>query len=234
MCLQAHKLTGLWVFGLLLLCLNSQVSAAIHACTTADGTTVFQDRPCARTVPVESKKMVATRSPLGIHESWFIKPAQNPNRPFCDNRGCECGKFQKSHNGSLALAVADALYIDASWHHYDLTEEAWLDTPVKSSQRYDRHSEMVEASCMVLMSQQILKQFAEDTAAKLRLQARHAEERGYDIPDVCDSGDMVACEYYDALMLYQRMSKDAKALHLSRDNISNDNFSNDKELPLYQ
>ncbi len=137
------------------------------------------------------------------------------------------------------MAVADALYMDASWHHYDLTEQAWRDTPIKSSKRYDRHSEMIEASCMVLMSQQILKQFAEDTAAKLRVQARHAEDRGYDIPDACDSGDMEACEYYDALMLYQRLSKDSKALRLSRDSISNDIASNDdisngKELPQYR
>ncbi len=215
--LLAHNTIGLWAISLLLLCEPSGVRAAIYACPTGDGTTVFQDRPCPRAVPVETPAMQAARAPLGIHDSWFVKPLHAEGRAFCDKRGCECGPHERRHNGSLARAVADALYMDTGWHRYDISEALWLETPVNSARRYDSRAEMTEASCAVMMSQQLLKQFAEDVSAKLRQMALQAEERGYDIPDPCDAGDDLACDYYDAMILYQRLARDAKALHISRE-----------------
>jgi len=220
MYLLARNLAGLWALSLLLLSPVGDVSAAIHACTTADGSTIFQDRPCPRRVPVESNAMVSARAPLGIHDSWFVKPEQSQGRAFCDKRGCECEKHERSHNGSLTRAVADALYMDASWHRYEVSEALWQETPVNSSRRYDRRADLIEASCSVMMSQQLLKQFADPTLTELRNKAQEAEERGYDIPDVCDSGDMTACDYYDAAELFKRLSRDAHALQRSRSNLS--------------
>jgi len=220
MYLLARILVGLWAYSLLLLSPVGDVSAAIHACTTADGSTIFQDQPCPRQVPVESKAMVAARAPLGIHDSWFVKPAQSQGRAFCDKRGCECARHERSHDGSLARAIADALYMDASWHRYEVSEALWQETPVDSSQRFARRADLIEASCSVMMSQQILKQFADPALAELRRKAQEAEERGYDIPDVCDSGDMIACDYYDAIELFKRLSRDSRALHRARNDLS--------------
>lgn len=78
------------------------------------------------------------------------------------------------------------------------------------------HAEMMEAACEVMISQQILLKFADGVLLKLKQSTRQAEERGFDIAAPCDAGNEQACNYYDAVLLYQRVLADARALQLPR------------------
>jgi hypothetical protein len=155
--------------------------------------------------------------PFGIHESWFELPGQAEGRAFCDRRSCECGPLERKHEGTLDQAVADALYIDGSWHRYDTSYALWLDTPNNSSNIYQRRADMIEAACTVMMSQQLLRDYADEVVAALRQNVLAAEERGFDVAEPCETGVATACEYYASVVLFRRMLDDARALQLSRE-----------------
>lgn len=188
---------------------------AIFACPSGD-TVVYQDRPC----PIVHKKKVILQQthtfPLSIHESWFEVPEQAEERAFCDKRSCECGKLEKRHQGSLSQAVADALYMDGSWHRYESSLAAWLESPISSAQSYDLREQMLDATCHIMMSQVILRNYAEDVVAILKKRVRTAEERGFDIDAPCLQGIPDACGYLASVELFDRLKIDSTALRRKR------------------
>jgi hypothetical protein len=110
--------------------------------------------------------------------------------------------------------------MDGGWHRYDTSYTAWLDTPTSSADIQVRRAEMIESACNVMMSQQLLREYATEVADALRQRVLAAEERGFDVPGPCDAGLADACEYYDAVLLYRRMLEDAKALSVPREVIT--------------
>lgn len=219
-CLKKMAPMVVCAMSLLLFCLPESADSAIYACVTSDGTTKFQDRACQLEKPAKRVTKTKVRLPFGIHESWFKLPGHVEGRAFCDRGGCECGPIERKHEGSLAQAVADALYMDGGWHHYETTYNDWLNTPSTSAKAYDLRERMVEASCNVMISQQLLRDFAEDVAMQLKSIALVAEERGFDVEGPCDQGFEQACYYYQSTELYRRLIADARALKIPRDTLT--------------
>ncbi len=219
---QVRLVLWLLPLSLLLLGMPATVAAAIYTCPAADGSTIFQDRPCPRSQNSAKKTQTVRSLPFNIHPSWFELPGQAAERAFCDRRRCECGLQERQHGNSMARAVADALYIDGGWHRYETAYRQWRDEPAGSPSNPQLLSEMQEAACSVMMSQQLLREFADEVSSKLRQQVREAEERGFDTPGPCEAGIEQACDYLDAVELHQRMMLDARALQLPRDLVTSD------------
>ena len=200
---------------------SAPLSAAIHACTLEDGHTVFQDRPCERRAP-STGAATPTRStpPAGIHPSWFERPLEVVERARCDERECRCGSIRRSLDGTLPTAVADALYLDAAWHTYRTSVEAWRRNEPGGPDRDTLRRLGEEAACDVAISQQILNLHAEDVLGGLRALTREAEERGLDDPGACRAGNADACGYLDALALYRRMLDDLAVLRTPREAVT--------------
>ncbi|MFK7992704.1 MAG: hypothetical protein AB8B87_01110 [Granulosicoccus sp.] len=165
---------------------------------------------------METAKKTVHRFPLSIHESWFDVPEQAEDRAFCDRRGCECGRIERKHQGSLAQAVADALYMDGSWHRYETNYQTWMEAPTSSSESYDSREQMLEASCEIMMAQTLLRNYAKDVVQLLRKRFRQAEERGFDIQQPCLAGEEQACEFFDSVQLLARIQSDAISLQRTR------------------
>lgn len=123
---------------------------------------------------------------------------------------------EREHGGSLVQAVADALYLDGGWHRYETNYQLWLDEPAGSADDSQQRSRMHEAACSVMMSQQLLRDFAQDVTEKLRKESLTAEELGFDVPGPCEQGIATACEYLDLVHLYRQLLIDAQALQLPR------------------
>ncbi len=179
---------------------------------------VFQDRPCPIDTDQrnESVRQQAPDFPLSIHASWFEIPAQAEERAFCDRNACECGKLEKRHKGALAQAVADALYMDGSWHRYESSVDAWLQAPASSAKTFDLREQMIETTCNIMMAQTILRTYASDVVNGLKQRKRTAEERGFDVEGPCIQGIPDACEYLASIELYERLKTDATALQRKR------------------
>ena len=190
--------------------------SAIFACRSGNST-VYQDVPCQirQTADVTVKKEF--QYPLGMDASWFELPEQANERAFCDRRGCECGLIERKHQSSIALTVADALYMDGSWHRYHSSYDKWLTAPASSSESYVHREEMLEASCHIMMSQLLLKKYADDVMDKLKKRVKTAEERGFDSELPCEQEIAEACDYFSSTQLYARLKKDAAALRIPRD-----------------
>lgn len=83
---------------------------------------------------------------------------------------------------------------------------------------------MFEASCEIMISQEILRAFLESTLISMRKLALSAEERRFDQADICldDSGfhsqgeKDEACRLHDDYMLYRRIQRDMCSLSVSR------------------
>ncbi len=207
---------------LLLLGLPDGVQATIYSCSTGNGGIVFQDLPC----PMKSgpKKPVPKKQklPFAIHESWFDLPGQAEGRAYCDRRRCECGDMQRTLDGSLDQAVADALYMDGGWHRYETSYQLWIDEPAGSASTYDLREQMIEDACNVMISQQLLRKYADEVRTRLRRKVLVAEERGFDQPEPCQANIEEACRYLGAVELYRRILADAHALRTPRDFTAND------------
>ncbi len=218
---QARQVLRLCSLSLLLLGLSNGVQATIYSCSTGNGGIVFQDLPCPMTSgqrkPVQKKQEL----PFAIHESWFDLPGQAEGRAYCDRRSCECGDMQRTLDGSLDRAVADALYMDGGWHRYETSYQLWIDEPAGSANTYDLRRQMIENACNVMISQQILRKYADEVRTRLRRKVLIAEERGFDHPEPCQTSVKEACSYLDAVALYRRILADARALKTPRDIISN-------------
>lgn len=177
---------------------------------------VYQDSPCPFKKSLKPTSKASNGYPLAIHESWFEIPEQAQERAFCDRRGCECDHQVKKHQNSLIKAIADALYIDGSWHRYEASYQVWLQTPTSSPESFEAHDLMQEASCDVMMSQTLLRKFANDAMVILRKHMRTAEERGYDVEQPCLDGIPEACELFDFVQYYKQIQIDSASLRRSR------------------
>lgn len=205
----------LWAISLVLLYPVDEAYAAIYACVS-DGATQFQDRPCPEKKMVKKVKKRVSGLPLGIHSSWFDTPKGAKERAFCDKQGCECGGQVRPYVGSIPQAVADSLFLDGSWHHYEQAFQVWLNTNSKTPEFRHHHQQMLAASCEVMMSQKTLRVFADEVIVSLRKKTLDAENRGFDISGPCDKGNRAACELYDAVKLIRQLKADARALRAPR------------------
>ena len=203
--------------GALALAPGTPAGAAIYVCATPGGGKQFQDRPCARArAPSAATPTARGRTPVGLHESWFVRPPGSDVVARCDDGGCRCDALDRPFDGGLALAVADALYVDGAWHRFEtaLAERAANAPDGPPPATLDRLVD--EAACDVLISQRILRTHASAVLAELRRRARETEERGFDDGIACAAGDTIACEAEDALALYRRMVADLVALRAAR------------------
>jgi len=208
-----------WMILYCLLAVSSPVSAAIYACKTPTGTT-FQDNPCKLVTASENKtvkKKQFNKLPIDIEKSWLEKPVGATYTAWCDRNGCECGPYERVFDAGLVLAVADALYLDGSWHRHDGYSLQLAQEQHDGSKKIEIKAAMDEAACNIRMSQTILHKFTGRALKELRKSKRDAEDRGYDTPEACGLDDMDACEIYSKYELYQRMMQDIKALKLPRE-----------------
>ena len=180
----------------------------------------FQDRPCAdvpSASPARSEALGPSRRapPLGIDPSWFERPAGSARAVLCDERGCECGPFERPFEAGIETAVAEALYLDGSWHRYEASAAALAAADAADAAL--ARDELDAAACDVLMSQQTLRRYAERAARDLRRRAADAVDLGRDTPAACDGFSDTACAHYEALQLHRRVDADARALGAPRD-----------------
>lgn len=189
----------------------------IFSCPTANGSVTFQDTPCAVSKkPEKTKKKRLARVPFGIHKSWFEKPQIVPDDAYCSKSGCQCDAYSRDFDSGLALAIADALYLDGSWHRLSGKLIEYNNHVGSSAEKQHVKLDVNEAACNILMSQKILKLYAEDALKDLRRDKRYAEDRGWDTYDDCLEGNTTACQYADKTALYDRIQLDIKNLHVSR------------------
>lgn len=195
----------------------SPARAAIHACPMPDGTVQFQDRPCERTAPPErdtgarAANLAHRAPPLGIDPSWFAVPSGTAHAALCDDRGCRCGPARRVFGAGLAVAVADALWLDGAWHrHARLAEVAEREGSPSARAALDA------AACDVLMSQDTLLRHGERALARLSRRAANAVDLGRDTEAACDGFSAGACRDYEALLLHRRARADARALAAPR------------------
>jgi len=185
-------------------------------CTLADGSVVFQDTACTvEPKPAAKPVSIANTIPLGIEESWFDSPGIKPNETVCTQRGCDCGKYFREFKNGLPMAIADALYLDGSWHRLEAKLSQLEITALGSAEYELLKAERDEAACNISMSQKTLRMFGEKTLAKLRGQKRHAEDMGWDNPEDCDAGIARVCEHTDNIALYNRIRSDIRALSIA-------------------
>ncbi len=202
-----------------LLATSHAAVAGVYSCKTANGVT-FQDSPCTLAKAPENKPKVKkslNSQPAGIHKSWMEKPLGSRYSAWCDINGCECGPYDKAFDAGAQLAVADALYLDGSWHRYDNLNLELLAEAHDATKKFEISTALEEASCEIMMSQKVIKKFTRSTLKELKSIKIEAEARGYDTPDACDGSDFIACDYYSKVELYQRMMQDIKALKMPRD-----------------
>lgn len=197
-----------WVF-----LLPQNAYSTINACRLADGTVTFQDTACPVIPKAKVKKAPKKAAiPFGIEKTWFDMPAVVPDRAICTDSGCHCGMFSRKFKNGLPLAIADALYLDGSWHRLDSTIVQLQDESLSSIAQADLRKARDEAACNILMSQQVLRSFGDDVLRELRDKKRYAEDRGLDDPAECDAGDTLVCSYTDLIMVYERIQSDIKAM----------------------
>lgn len=188
-------------------------NAAIHACRLADGTVTFQDTACAVVPKAKAKKANKQPTiPFGIEKTWFDTPPVVPDRAICTKTECHCGMYSRKFKGGLPIAIADALYLDGSWHRLDSTLLQLEDTSLNSIAKADLRKARDEAACNILMSQQILRTFGDEVLRELRDKKRYAEDRGLDNPADCDAGDNLVCSYTDLITVYERIQVDIRAM----------------------
>ena len=201
---------------LLFMAYASVAQPAVFACPSGESV-IYQDRPCPISKKKETEVTSRNQFPLAIHPSWFDLPEQVEERAFCDRSGCECGRLEQRHEVSLIQSVADALYLDGSWHRYESSYQKWLASPASSWESRQQREQMLDASCHIMMSQLLLRKYADDIIEILKKRVRAAEERGFDIALPCEQGDAKACDYFASVEMYSRILRDAAALRRSRD-----------------
>lgn len=201
---------------LAILTINYPLQAAVFACPSANGTS-FQDTPCEVNNTATSDARQRVLYPLSIHASWFDRPDQAEDQAYCDRRGCECGDITKSYRNARVQAVADALYLDGSWHRYNTIYKKWITTPSShSNSLVSLRTDMLEAACEIMVSQQILRNYAEDVVAELTENTKRAENRGFDVEEPCLQGVQDACSYYQSVRLLGQLRRDAASLERVR------------------
>jgi len=170
---------------------------------------------------------VANTAPLGIDKTWFDKPDVAPHRADCTRTGCDCGNYYREFKHGLTQAVADALYLDGSWHRLDATVSQMKLSTHDRAEYDDLRKERNEAVCNILMSQKTLRLYGEYVLKQLRTQKRQAEKLGLDNRADCDAGDLSICEHTDNIDLYHRIMYDLQALSNTA-RVTNTNLENNK------
>lgn len=206
--------------------LPALAAAAIFQCPTVDGGVTFQDVPCP--VAPRSERANASMSetrqasrivrppPAGIHPSWFEVPENDRHEAFCHRDGCECGALRRPFDSGLALAVADALYLDGHWHRYESALAEWQAATANSPEFFTWLDAVQEASCDVRMSQETLRRFLLDALRDLKEVRYEAESFGYTDIDDCVIEEPASCDYVDKVLLYDRMMDDLQTLQQAR------------------
>jgi len=123
-----------------------------------------------------------------------------------------CDLYSRKFENGLPLAIADALYLDGSWHRFEMKQTQLEQAAGDPPKLVTIQKEINEAACNILMSQKILRAYGQDTIVELRKKKRRGEDLGLDDPDECDAGDEEVCEYVEAISIYQRMQSDIRAL----------------------
>ena len=204
---------------------TSAVQSAVFTCPTDDGDVQFQDRPCEASVSAKTSpdrfrahSLAGRALPAGIHASWFESPDGVAHEAHCDEDGCECGPLQRRFDSGLTLAVADAMYLDGAWHRYQSSLDKLLDANKASNSVDESHFRAAteDAACEILMSQRILREFADSELRRLRRRAQDAEDLGRDDETSCDGFSEAACRDYEQLLMYRSISRDARALATPR------------------
>lgn len=187
--------------------------AGITKCTLADGSIVFQDTVCTVIPKPEVKTEPPIKTiPFKMDKTWFDAPSVVPHQVVCTKSGCECGAYYREFDSGLATAIADALYLDGSWHRLEQTLSEIKLSELRSPRYFELARERDEAACNILMSQKTLRMFGERALAELRTKKQHAETNGLDKPDECDAGNLDICEHTNDIALYNRILADIQAL----------------------
>ncbi len=195
--------------------------AAIYKCPVAGGGQVFQDTPCAKDVSKGKEPSLAAASrsetPLGMHPSWLATPEQSPQPAYCDRLGCDCASQSRNFRDGMAAAVADALFLEASWHRYVQSVIKSETGALKGRARMEQEIEIAESACDLQMSQTTLRNYGELGFAQLEAAAAKAKARGHVNYDQCDGSNSAVCDDVDAYQLHQRVLMDLETLKSPRD-----------------
>ncbi len=196
--------------------------AAIFACPTATGEIAYQDRPCVKqaqtVVPstTDDAKDTGSAYPLGIHPSWFIPPTYAPQPAYCDRLGCECATMARNFHRGLEAAVADALFLEATWHRYaEQVIRMETDPPIGLA-RLELQAELSDSACEIQMSQLTLKNYASQAVNNIERNAELAERRGHTDYDQCDGSNELVCADVEAYSLNERVQLDLRTLRTPR------------------
>jgi len=199
--------------------------AAVYACPSPNGDTVYQDRPCAK-IPTKAPNTSSTSGTnesssdsqyaFGMHESWFSPPLYAPQPAYCDRLGCDCATQTRNFRRGLAEAVADALFLETAWHRYAEQVIRLENDPPKGLALLELQVGIEESACDIQMSQMTVKNYVEKAVAELTIKANAAISRGNIDPDQCDGSNEKVCADVDAVGLYERVMQDIETLKLPR------------------
>ena len=195
--------------------------AAIYACPTANGDTKFQDRPCEIVKaedPTKTETETTKRSeyPLGLHPSWFISPQFAPQPAYCDRLGCDCATQTCNFRRGLGKAVADALFLEATWHRYSEQVIRMETDPPEGLAYLQLQVDIEELACDIQMSQATVRNYAARAVKQLEMKANQAEERGNTDYSQCVELNSSVCDDVDDYQLYQRVLMDLETLRSPR------------------
>lgn len=215
--IRSSALFCLWVAFTL-----GNADAAIYACPTANGDVAYQDRPCEKksdnktSTPSAESSVNDSEYPLGMHPSWFAAPAHAPQPAYCDRLGCDCASLTRNFRAGLVAAVADALFLEASWHRYAESVIRIESDPPKGFAYLELQAEISDSACEVQMSQITLKNYAGNAVERMKLNASNAELRGNTQFEQCDGTNAQVCADVDAYSLYERVQMDLDTLRTPR------------------
>ena len=177
---------------------------------------VFQDRPCRIVEAVRPAPDVGRAIATGMHESWFERPESARGKATCTARQCACGSLVQRLNPDVVQAVAEALYIDGSWHGTARCRRA----PEKDRTRRTARTSPVSSNgshCEIMIAQLVLRRHARTAVRTLRRDVSDASARRPDDPASCDAGDLRACTRIRNEERRAMLLADVAALRLPRE-----------------
>ena len=212
------------IFALWLMLPAVNVQAAIYACPTGNGDTAYQDRPCeqvktpevSKSADVEDAQHPRTGYPLGLHPSWFIAPAYAPQPAYCDRLGCDCASQARNFRHGLDNAVADALFLEATWHRYSEQVITMETDPPTGLAYLQLQVNIEESACDIQMSQATIRNYVVRAMKTLEKKSVAAERRGNTDFSQCEDPASVQCKDVEAYQLYQRVLMDLETLRSPR------------------
>jgi len=154
-----------------------------------------------------------------------FKPFDNPSSPVGrfarsgyvthnrDNKQCQCCNFCLRNWPERCLSRPT---LPTQKSRQDRQKDHSRQSP--SAQFHLHRDQLEEAACDVMMSQTILKQYADAVIHRLKKQVLEAEERGFDVETPCLQGSPQACALFQSVQMYKQLQIDAKALKRERTN----------------